>query len=149
MVLVLWGQGFNEIAASIFVAELRRLGNQVKLVSLKNQQSAGQHGLTLVPDLTLGQALRMGDRVHCIIVPAPLVALQQFSYDPRLAELLGRAGVNQSLLVADVLPLSDAQTGVPFLTSIPSLFPHKFTYPPLDALLAFIHEELGPRLRAR
>lgn len=149
MVLVLWGQGFDEIAASIFVAELRRLGIQVKLMGLKSRQSAGQHGLTLVPDITLGQALRLADRIRCIIVPAPLAALQQFSYDPRLAELLGRAGPNQPLLVMDAYPMPIIQTAIPFFALLSTLFFDSLTYPPPDALLSFIQETLEPRLQAR
>ena len=147
-VLVLWGQGFDEIAASIFVAELRRLGIHVKLVGLKSRQSAGQHGLTLVPDLTLGQALRMGDRIHCIIVPAPLVALQQFSYDPRLAELLRPAQENPPFLVANALSIPQDQSGNPFFSSLSTPLFDTSTYPPVTALLLFIQEVLEPRLRA-
>lgn len=104
LILVLWGQGFDEIAASIFVAELRRLGKRVKLVGLNSQQIVGQHGVTLVPDLPLGQALRAAHRIQCIIVPAPFAALTQFSYDPRLAELLGLANNQHALMVMDASP---------------------------------------------
>jgi hypothetical protein len=148
-VLVLWGQGFDEIAASIFVAELRRLGIHVKLVGLKSRQSAGQHGLTLVPDLTLGQALRMGDRIHCIIVPAPLAALQPFSYDPRLAELLRSVGEKQPSLVVNALSTPQDQSENPFFSSLSTAFLEMYTYPPVDALLLFIQEILEPRLRRR
>ena len=143
-ILVLWGQSFDEIAASIFVCELRRMGKRVKLVGLKHQHIAGQHGLTLVPDLSLGQALEAGKQTPCIIVPAPLAALQQFSYDPRLAELLQLAADNAALLVATASPSDDTphQTNLfDLLTTLPMM-----AYPITEELLPFIQGELGPRL---
>ncbi len=144
MTLVLWGQGFDAIAASIFVGELRRMGRRVKLVGLNHQHRAGQHGLTLVPDLSLGQALRTAHRVTCVIVPAPLAALQQFSYDPRLAELLGHVETNQALIVAEAHS---------FDTPLPQLHPdlrldtlQLLAYPAVEELLSFVPEVLVPRL---
>lgn len=143
-ILVLWGHSFDEIAASIFVCELRRLGKRVKLVGLKHQHIAGQYGLTLVPDLSLGQALQAGTQTHCIIVPAPLAALRQFSYDPRLAELLQLAMANQVLfltaaLSADHYPLQT--NSLPASTTLQLM-----TYPATEELVAFVKTELGPRL---
>ena len=145
IILVLWGQGFDEIAASIFVGELRRLGKRVKLVGLNSQHIAGQHGLTLVPDLPLGQALRSANKIQCVIIPAPLAVLQQFSYDPRLAELLGLAMSNQATVVVGALP-----------TDNPSLYPnnpllhfssiHLIEYPSVEELMPFVQTVLSPRL---
>lgn len=136
-VLVFWGQGFDEIAASIFVGELRRLGIRVKLVGLNSRQIAGQHGLALLPDWTLGQALGLADQVRCIIVPAPLAALEQFSYDPRLAELLQVAASNRALLVVDA-----TQNSPPlFVTLCDSL-----EYPSVENLVSFVQGVLWPQL---
>jgi len=144
IVLVLWGQGFDEIAASIFVAELRRLGKRVKLVGLSQQHIAGQHGLTLVPDLPLGQALGVANRVQCIIVPAPLAALQQFSYDPRLAELVGLATNNHALVVVDA-PTS--HNPYAFACNSPAFSQlNQLIYPSIEELLPFVQLELAPRL---
>jgi len=145
IVLVLWGQGFDEIAASIFVAELRRLGKRVKLVGLNQQHIAGQHGLTLVPDLPLGQALSVANRIQCIIVPAPLAALQQFSYDPRLAELVGLAAHNQAFVVVDS-PVS--HNLYPFTANAPPFSNIiQLEYPSCEELLPFVQTVLAPRLR--
>jgi hypothetical protein len=136
-VLVFWGQGFNEIAASIFVGELRRLGMRVKLVGLNSRQIAGQHGLTLVPDWTLGQALDLADQVKCIVIPAPLAALQQFSYDPRLAELLQVVVSCQALLVVDCRQIASPLFPSPY---------HALEYPSLETLVPFVQAVLWPRL---
>lgn len=146
-VLVLWGQGFDEITASIFVVELRRAGVRVKLMGLNSRQIAGQHGLALVPDLTLGQALRRADRIRCIILPAPVAAIKQFSYDPRLAELLERAAGNQALLVMDALPTHELLLSNPLLQSFPNALTDTLAYPPFEELISFVHINLGPRLK--
>jgi hypothetical protein len=151
LILVLWGQGFDEIAASIFVAELRRLGKRVKLVGLNSQQIAGQHGVTLVPDLPLGQALRAAHRIQCVIVPAPYAALAQFSYDPRLAELLGLANHQHALLVVDTLPplaspLSSALSASPSDAHASASTSQLLAYPATTELMPFVHTVLAPRL---
>jgi hypothetical protein len=144
IILVLWGQGFDEIAASIFVAELRRLGKRVRLVGLNSQHIAGQYGVTLLPDLPLGQALRTANRIRCIIVPAPLASLQQFSYDPRLAELLGIAMNHQALAVVAASPTESLHPQTNSLSQFAML--HLLPYPPNEELLSFVQGELVPRL---
>jgi hypothetical protein len=150
-VLVFWGQGFNEIAASIFVGELRRLGMRVKLVGINSRQTAGEHGLTLVPDCTLGQALVLADQVNCIIIPAPFAALQQFSYDPRLAELLQGVANNQALVVVACMQESAAffipSSGTLSASSLPEFsLPDLIKYPPLEELIDFVEQVLWPQL---
>jgi hypothetical protein len=146
-VLVLWGQGFDEITASIFVVELRRAGIRVKLMGLNSRQIAGQHGLALVPDLTLGQALRRANRTRCLILPAPVAAIKQFSYDPRLAELLGLAASNQALLVMDSLPTHDLLLSNPLLQSFPNVLANVLAYPSFEELVSFVQFVLSPRLK--
>lgn len=144
MILVLWGYGFDEIAASIFVAELRRAGKRVKLVGLNSQQIAGQHGVILFPDLLLGQALRAANRIQCIIVPAPLAALKQFSHDPRLAELLGLATSQNALVVANASPAVEHDLSH---TSLPVFPLHRLLpYPSPEELMGFVQNVLVPRL---
>ena len=40
-IFVLWGNGFDETTATIFITELRRVGLPVKLVGLSQRRSAG------------------------------------------------------------------------------------------------------------
>jgi hypothetical protein len=142
IILVLWGQGFDEIAASIFVAELRRLGKRVKLVGLNSQHIAGQHGVTLVPDLPLGQALRVANRIQCLIVPAALATLQQFSYDPRLAELLGLATSQQALIVINTPEAAEPPAARSFFSGVE----RALEYPATPALVDFVQMTLSARL---
>ena len=145
-IFVLWGQGFDEIAASIFVGELRRMGKRVKLVGLNQQTTVGQNGLILVPDLALGQALSAAQQVHCLLVPAPLTALQQFSHDPRLVELLQRAVDNQALIVVETPPADAHQGQVNQLPPFPTR--QILPYPAIEELLTFVQTELAARWHA-
>ena len=63
-IFVLWGHHFDEAVTAIFVTELRTAGVRVKVVGLEARTSAGAHGLSLVPDLALGQLPRLAQRWH-------------------------------------------------------------------------------------
>ena len=98
-ILVLWGEGGEEAVAAIFVAELRAAGRLVKLVGLGGKRFAGVHGLALVPDLTLGQALAHADNALYVIAPFTGAALQRFASDPRLQQLCERAQNNGAFFI--------------------------------------------------
>lgn len=139
MVLTLWGQGFDEIVAATFAGELRRLGVRVKTVGLNMQQTMGRHGLTLLPDLTLDQALSLAQQTSCVIVPGTIGHLQQFGYDPRLAELLQRTAAAKSIFVVGQSPIP---AGPPTLDGA-------LTYAEGDDINAFVRGVLMPRLDLR
>ena len=103
----------------------------------------GQHGLALIPDCTLEQALYKANRIRCIIIPAPWAALQQFSYDPRLAELLRLAMRNQALIVVSALPQpTNPQTYNTFLPGLETQLDNIVTYPDVEELLMFTGDAL-------
>ena len=85
-VLVLWANGFEEATASIFITELRRAGIRVKIVSRTSHQIRGAHGLALVADLTLSQALPLLAEVTHLVIPATRHAMQPLKNDPYLSE---------------------------------------------------------------
>lgn len=88
---VLWADRFDEALAALFVAELRKAGLRVKLVSLASQPSSGAYGLTLVPDLTLEQALPLVGQASCVVIPCGAAGLKRLKNDPRLQEFLVQA----------------------------------------------------------
>lgn len=88
-VFILWADRFDEAAAAIFVSVLREAGVRVKVVGLSAQRAVGAHGLALVPDMTLEQALPLAGRAVCVVVPADGVSTQAVGQDPRLREFLG------------------------------------------------------------
>lgn len=98
-VFVLWGDQFEEIAATIFVTELRAAGLRVKLVGLTPPPISGLHGLVLTPDLTLDQALPLTSNTICVVIPCRSLILKRSGNDPRLREFLERAQAYQAKLV--------------------------------------------------
>ena len=98
-VFVLWGEKFEEDAAAIFVTELRRAGLRVKVVGLSPQHINGAHGLALVPDLTLDQALSLAGYTTCLIVPYKFRGIKRLANDPRLQKFFAQALANQSRFV--------------------------------------------------
>ena len=98
-VFVLWGDGFDEAVASIFVTQLRDAGLLVKVVGLTPRQISGSHGLALVPDLTLDQALPLATSATGLIIPATSRWRRSLDNDPRVYQLLEQANANQALFV--------------------------------------------------
>ena len=84
-IFVLWGRHFDEAVTAIFVTELRAAGVRVKVVGLEGRTTAGAHGLSLAPDLALGQLPRLAQRITGIVIPCSFDKLQRFMHDPRLA----------------------------------------------------------------
>ena len=98
-ILVLWGNRFDEVAATIFVTELRKGGLPVKLMGMYCGQARGAYGLALVPDISLDQAQDLLPQVRCLIIPAPLHSLQQYRNDPRLHAFLHQLLENQGQII--------------------------------------------------
>lgn len=96
---VLWADRFDEVAAVVFVAELRRVGLRVKLVGLPGPSFVGRHGLALTPDLTLDETLALAERAACVVVPCDSPAMQRLANDPRLAELLAQADAHGAKVI--------------------------------------------------
>lgn len=88
LVLVLWHDHFDEIAAAIFVGELRAVGQQVRLVGLGASKNRGKHGLRLVPDTTMTEALAIQEEVEMVVFPCDAWSESIATHDPRLRELL-------------------------------------------------------------
>lgn len=98
-IFVLWAEQFEEVVAAIFVTELRRAGLRVKVVGLSPRPICGCHGLALVPDLSLDQALALATQVVCLIIPQGAGGLNPLNYEPRLGKLFEQAGQNGASIV--------------------------------------------------
>lgn len=135
-VFVLWSQYFEEAPAALFVSELRQAGLHVKVVGLRGAHTPGIHGLVLVPDLTLGQALACANRSSCVVIPCPVKRLQMLKNDLRLSDFFQQAAANNALFVigqADMTATSGESKGFTGLGET-------INYPPADALVAFVRE---------
>jgi transcriptional regulator GlxA family with amidase domain len=111
IVFVLWADRFDETLAALFVAELRKAGLRVKLVSLAGQPSSGAYGLTLVPDLTLEQALPMAQQASCVVIPCGDAGLKRLKNDPRIQQFLVQTHAAGAMFVVDQSGVVDLERG--------------------------------------
>lgn len=98
-IFLLWGDRFDEAVATILVTELRKAGLRVKVVGLTPRQIGGAHGLALVPDLTLDQALPLASQAICLIIPCRASWSKYLQNDPRIRQLIEQANPSQIKLV--------------------------------------------------
>ncbi|MEM7535022.1 MAG: DJ-1/PfpI family protein [Chloroflexota bacterium] len=96
---VLCGGYFDEQMAISLITALRSVGHKVKSVSLRGEKVAGMHGVTIVPDMTLNQAMAFADQAACVILPCHTPHVTPWSHDPRLHQFLRKARENEALFV--------------------------------------------------
>lgn len=89
---VLWGRGFEEMMAVVFITILRRANRCVKLVGLTQRPTGCAYGLTLIPDISLDEALLLAANAIWVIVPYQSGRLGQIQVDPRLPDFFRAAG---------------------------------------------------------
>jgi putative intracellular protease/amidase len=134
-VFVLWGQDFNEVAATIFITEFRKAGLRVKVVALTPRRLSGAHGLSLGTDMTLEQALRVADRAICVVLPGASSRIAQLANDPRLSEFFNLARSNGAQFITgqmDNHDMAELMGG-----------PNVAVYPSRDGMLEFAEEVAG------
>lgn len=136
LIIVLWAAQFDPVAAAIFVAELRKLGLHVKIVSLSMKKMPGNNGLALYHDMTLSEAFNMIGKISGIIVPCRLAGAQYFRNDPRASRLFREASLNE---IPIVIGHMDQKT-----LSTLRLFPKDMIndlilYPEIEDLIEFAH----------
>lgn len=141
-VIVLWGKNFDEAAASIFVTELRKAGLSVKIVGIGGRQLNGAHGLALIPDWTLDNAIAHFARVICIIGPCQVTQLRRLYDDPRLPKLIQLTHKHILRMVVgqlDYPSLPDEEISSPL--AMREMSEAKLTvYPASEHLLLFVRE---------
>ncbi len=137
-VFVLWGNKFEETPATIFVTEMRKAGLRVKVVGLSHRRSSGTHGLTLLPDLTLDQAIPLANNATCLVIPCASQGAKQLRDDPRWRDFFDRAHSNKAQFVIGQLSETDA-TNLGLLK-----LPDRLTvYPDSEDLVEFAREMAG------
>lgn len=133
---VLWGQQCDELAATLFITKLRAAGIRVGVVGIGGSRSPGAHGLGLVTDTTLEQALSRIAQVAAVIIPCRGDQLLHFLNDPRLILFLHDCLINQ-------VPLLLASEGMPTpaqwqRAGVEQVAETIECYPPTDQLAPFI-----------
>ena len=117
-VFVLWGKGFDEASATVFVTEFRRVGLLVKVVGLTQRRANGAYGLALVPDITLDQVLPLAGNTICLVVPYTSSGNSRLRNDPRLSKLFEQVNANQATFVIGRLDAVDLDLFPPTISKI-------------------------------
>lgn len=116
---VLWASGFEEEMAAIFITELRRANQRVKLVGLTSRAARGAYGTALVPDLSLDEAFLSGAKVVWMVIPCSLHSCRYLQTDPRLPQFIQMTQPDS--LITGVLNQTDR-----------ALFPQEFHWIEVD-----------------
>lgn len=144
---VLWGDQCDEVAAALFVTVLRAAGLRVWVVGISGKRIGGAHGLRLMADLALDEALQHTASVICVVIPCTATLLTYFLRDPRVRNLLDKLQQQRTpLFMATGNDRIGDTTGrmTPRLDSI--IVAELLTlYPSGKSLLPFV-EELAARL---
>ena len=133
---VLWGEQCDEVAAVLFITNLRAVGLRVWVVGIGGKRNNGAHGLAFVTDMALDEALPLASQTAAVIIPGRIEQWVHFLNDPRLVELLTNCVDHQAQIVmAESLrspQVTLAQWGLQFLQGRIVLYPsgtilHAFT----------------------
>lgn len=98
-VLVLWGEYFDEVAATLFIATLRQAGLTVRVVGVHGLLAAGRNGLLLQADIPLSEVKPLLERVTCLVLPCSRAAVKRLENDPRAHELFAGVAHNRAKIV--------------------------------------------------
>lgn len=124
-VFVLWGDKFEEETATIFVTELRRVGIRVKVVGVSGPSATGLHGLTLRPDMMLGEASPLAQQATCVILPCDLGIFKRIQEDPRITTFLHKAADNGARFVGHRAVIEQLQFAMTTGDSIERIYTHE------------------------
>ncbi len=133
---VLWGDQCDEVAAVLFVTMLRAAGLRVWVVGISGKRISGVHGLKLVADLALDQALSLANQAACVIAPCQVETLLHFLRDPRLRSFLEATTARKMPLLLAPSAYGKAEAQVALDLALPADI--LTYYPPDMALLPFI-----------
>lgn len=101
---VLWSEQFEELPATTFVIQLRKVGLRVKLVSLDRRRITGTNGLALLPDFTLEEILPLARKAIAIIIPCGSFGVKQLDNDPRLSDFFQQAHESGAQFIIGHIP---------------------------------------------
>ena len=89
-IFVLWGSHFDEASAVHAITSLRGKGHCVKVVGIDGSQPKGSHGLGLVTDITLSEAMELAEYAVGVVVPCQ--EAEWLEREPRVQEFLEKCG---------------------------------------------------------
>ncbi len=98
-ILLLWGEQFDEVAATIFTVSLRKVGLCVKVVGVDGLLSNGYRSVGLYADVVLSEVAPFVDNMLCLIMPCSRTTAKRFDNDPLVQELFAAAVRRQAKFV--------------------------------------------------
>ncbi|MGB0385421.1 MAG: DJ-1/PfpI family protein [Ardenticatenaceae bacterium] len=135
-IFVLWGPQFDEVAATIFVTELREAGLRVKVVSLVREKMKGMNGVALFADFGLEKAFRLAQKAVSVIVPSGLGGMKTLDNAPFFEFFQQAHNNNAQFFISDNVDESELKKLNIFPPSI-----EKFTlYPEHQELMEFVRQ---------
>ena len=136
-IFVLWGPQFDEVAATIFITQLREAGLRVKVVSPVRQKMPGEYGVALFADYTIERALRYASQAITVIIPCGLKAAKTLQ-DSRFFDLFEQAHLNHAKFFMSNMPEAELDQ----LNLFPSsMGPDDFIiYPEHSHLINFVRQ---------
>jgi hypothetical protein len=130
---VLWGERCDELVACTFVTVLRRAGVRVKLVGVTGRRNRGAHGLTLIPDLSLREALPLASHVAAVVIPCAGAQIKSLLDELSMNTFLERMSDYRALLIVN-MDLAEASGMLQDVTL------RCMAYPNGEDLLSFVQE---------
>jgi hypothetical protein len=98
-VLVLWGNYFDECAATTIICALRDEGVRVRLVGMDGRMARGRHGLVLATDVSLERALADKQPITHVIVPCSELQWQAMQGNTHAATLVQQLAKGGAILI--------------------------------------------------
>jgi hypothetical protein len=111
-ILLLLAEGFPEAEATLYISELRAAGLPLKTVGLTRRPVRSEHGVQIVPDLTVDAVIQTSPRIALLILPGGKATVGASRTDPRTRLLLDLVQDQGGYFVATDESLGVLQTAV-------------------------------------
>ena len=87
-ILLLLAEGFSEAQATLFISELREAGLPMKTVGLTRRPVRSEHGVEIVPDMSIDAVIQTHPQIKLLILPGGRATTGAWRADPRTQLLL-------------------------------------------------------------
>jgi hypothetical protein len=99
-IFLLLAEGFSEVQATLLISELRGAGLPLKTVGLTRRPVRSEHGVKIVPDLSIDAVIQTPLQVKLLILPGGKATVSAWRADPRIRVLLDLVQHRGGYLVA-------------------------------------------------
>jgi hypothetical protein len=99
-ILLLLAEGFPEAEATLYISELRAAGLPLKTVGLTRRPVRSEHGVEIVPDMSIDAVIQTPPQIKLLILPGGKATAGAWRADPRTQLLLDLVQDRGGYLVA-------------------------------------------------